>query len=176
MINEVSIQYAKSLFELTESVDDKRIDLENLKVLSEALLTNDVIKVMNHPLITNNAKKELIDNLIKEKVTTNFLYFIYVLIDNDRLMELANIREAYEALLNDCLNELCVKVVSKNELSKENEANLIDMLTKKYQKTIKLTKEIDSSLAGGIKVFVGNEIIDCSFDNMLLNLKNTLKG
>ena len=173
MINEVSIQYARSLFELS---DNKQIDLKNLEVMSSILKSDDVMKVMNHPLVESNAKKEIISNLIKDKVNPYFLHFMYVLVDNNRIDQITNIYETFQSLVDEENKILNVKVETKNPLTNMQEQKLIQTLKAKYQKDIIINQVINESLTGGIKIIVGNDILDASLDSMLLNLKNTLKG
>ena len=84
MINEVSLQYAKSLYELSTNLEK---DLNDLKVLTNAILeSNELVKVLKHPSISKDEKKQIFKELLKEKVENYFLYFIYVLVDNDRIL------------------------------------------------------------------------------------------
>lgn len=174
MINEVSLQYAKSLYELSKDLDQ---DLNDLEVLKSCISnSNELVKVLMHPSIFKEEKKELFKNLLSGKVEDYFLYFIYVLVDNERILELENIYDTFKMLVNEKKNILNCEVVSKYPLDKNIKEDLIKYLSQKYQKEIKLKETINDELIGGIKVIVQNEVIDYTFDSTLTNLKNTIKG
>lgn len=174
MINEVSLQYAKSLYDLSKDLDQ---DLNDLEVLKSCISnSNELVKVLMHPSISKEEKKELFKNLLSGKVEEYFLYFIYVLVDNERILELENIYDTFKMLVNEKKNILNCEVVSKYPLDKNIKEDLIKYLSQKYQKEIKLKETINDELIGGIKVIVQNEVIDYTIDSTLTNLKNTIKG
>lgn len=174
MINEVSLQYAKSLYELSKDLDQ---DLNDLEVLKSCISnSNELVKVLMHPSISKEEKKELFKNLLSGKVEDYFLYFIYVLVDNERILELENIYDTFKMLVDEKKNILNCEVVSKYPLDKNIKEDLIKYLSQKYQKEIKLKETINDELIGGIKVIVQNEVIDYTIDSTLTNLKNTIKG
>jgi len=129
-----------------------------------------------HPSISKEEKKELFKNLLSGKVEEYFLYFIYVLVDNERILELENIYDTFKMLVDEKKNILNCEVVSKYPLDKNIKEDLIKYLSQKYQKEIKLKETINDELIGGIKVIVQNEVIDYTIDSTLTNLKNTIKG
>lgn len=174
MINEVSLQYAKSLYDLSKDLEQ---DLNDLEVLKSCISnSNELVKVLMHPSISKEEKKELFKNLLSGKVEEYFLYFIYVLVDNERILELENIYDTFKMLVDEKKNILNCEVVSKYPLDKNIKEDLIKYLSQKYQKEIKLKETINDELIGGIKVIVQNEVIDYTIDSTLTNLKNTIKG
>ena len=174
MINEVSLQYAKSLYELSTNLEK---DLNDLKVLTNAILeSNELVKVLKHPSISKDEKKQIFKELLKENVENYFLYFIYVLVDNDRILELDNIYETFKMLHDESKNQVTAYVTTKYELTESTRHDLISFLENKYNKKINLSEKVDSTLIGGIKVVVENDVIDYTIDSRLENIKNTIKG
>ena len=174
MINEVSLQYAKSLYDLSNDLDK---DLNDLEVLKSCISnSNELVKVLMHPSISKEEKKELFKNLFSGKVEDYFLYFVYVLVDNERILELENIYDTFKMLVDEKNNILNCEVVSKYPLDNNVKEDLIKYLSQKYQKEIILKELVNDELIGGIKVIVQNEVIDYTIDSNLTNLKNTIKG
>lgn len=174
MINEVSLQYAKSLYDLSKDLDQ---DLNDLEVLKSCISnSNELVKVLLHPSISKEEKKELFKNLLSGKVEDYFLYFVYVLVDNERILELENIYDTFKMLVDEKNNILNCEVVSKYPLDNNVKEDLIKYLSQKYQKEIILKELVNDELIGGIKVIVQNEVIDYTIDSTLTNLKNTIKG
>ncbi len=174
MINEVSLQYAKSLYDLSKDLDQ---DLNDLEVLKSCISnSNELVKVLMHPSISKEEKKELFKNLFSGKVEDYFLYFVYVLVDNERILELENIYDTFKMLVDEKNNILNCEVVSKYPLDNNVKEDLIKYLSQKYQKEIILKELVNDELIGGIKIIVQNEVIDYTIDSTLTNLKNTIKG
>ena len=174
MINEVSLQYAKSLYDLSKDLDQ---DLNDLEVLKSCISnSNELVKVLMHPSISKEETKELFKNLLSGKVEDYFLYFIYVLVDNERILELENIYDTFKMLVDEKKNILNCEVISKYPLDNNIKEDLIKYLSQKYQKEIILKELVNDELIGGIKIIVQNEVIDYTIDSTLTNLKNTIKG
>lgn len=176
MITEVSIQYANALFELA-SEEEKQEFLNNLEVATQAIIHDEeVFKVFEHPQIASSKKKEIIINVFKNKVSDVFTNFLLVIIDHKRINELNNIKDAYELILNNYLKVLDATVYSKYPLTDIQKNNLTQTLKEHYQKDIRINEIIDDSLLAGIKVVVGNEVIDGTALTKMNKLKDMLKG
>ena len=174
MTNAVSLQYANSLFDL--SIDLEK-DLSDLEVIKSCISdSTELVKVLMHPSISKEEKKEIFKNLFENKVANYLLYFLYVLIDNERILELSNIYESFQMLVDEKYNMLRCHVISKHELTSNIKEDLIRYLENKYQMKILLTEQIDDTLIGGIKVMIRNEVIDYTFNYQLENMKNIIKG
>lgn len=175
MITDVSLQYARALFDLANS-DEKKVFYEILLVLEKVIIDDsEVLKVFEHPLLTPDQKKEIIKNTLDNKVSDTFLNFMYVVIDHHRINELANITSSYKMILDDYLGEKEVLVYSSYPLTLKQKENLCDNLGKHYNKQIKLIENVDSSLVGGIKIVVDNEIIDATILNKLEKVIDSIK-
>ncbi len=175
MVTDISLQYARALFELANN-DEKKDFYETLIIL-EKVITEDleVLKVFGHPLLTPDQKKEIIKNTLENKVSDTFLNFMYVIIDHHRINELPNITSSYKMILDDYLGEKEVLVYSSYPLTKIQILNLSNSLAKHYNKQIKIIEKIDNSLVGGIKIVVDNEIIDATILNKLEKVIDSIK-
>ena len=175
MITDVSLQYARALFDLANG-DEKQKFYETLLVLEEVIINDsEVLKVFEHPLLTPDQKKEIIKNTLDDKVSDTFLNFMYVVIDHHRINELANISSSYKMILDDYLKQKEVFVYSSYPLTKTQLENLSNSLSKHYQKRINIIENVDSSLVGGIKIVVDNEIIDATILNKLEKVIDSIK-
>ncbi len=175
MITDVSLQYARALFELANS-DEKQEFYETLLILEKVIINDrEVLKVFEHPLLTPDQKKEIIRNTLDNKVSDTFLNFMFVVIDHGRINELANITSSYKMILDDYLQQKEVLVYSSYPLTKIQLENLSKSLGKHYNKHIKIIENVDSTLVGGIKIVVDNEIIDATILNKLEKVIDSIK-
>lgn len=68
-----------------------------------------------------------------------------------------------------------VKASSKTKIDKVGQSEIEDFIKKRYKvKNVILDLEINEKLLGGIKIQVGDEIIDTTFKNKLRKLENYL--
>src|SRR5262245_8197090 len=102
--------------------------------------------------------------------------FVRVLADNGRLELLPEIRGQFEALRNEREGVIEAEVVSAFELSKPQLADLVQRLEKKTGKKIKAKVQLDKELIGGVKVVLGDKVIDGSARAQLGALETALKA
>ena len=102
--------------------------------------------------------------------------FVRVLAENGRLGLLPEIREQFDALRNQREGVIEAEVVSAFELSGPQLADLVQRLEKKTGKKVKAKVQLDKELIGGIKVVLGDKVIDGSARAQLGALEIALKG
>ena len=174
-VNDVSNEYAIALFDLAKEHNEVELVHNNLKVLVSSIEENpDFFKIINSYGLSNENKKDLISRILNLDENNYFLYFLYVLIDNNRFDQLKNILGSYYKLLLELNNQMEVTVYTKYSLTKEQKANLLIKLEKDFKKKIILTETIDNTLIGGIKVTVNDVIYDYTIDSQLEDLKYLL--
>ena len=102
--------------------------------------------------------------------------FIRVLAENGRLDLLPEIRTQFHALRNAREGVIEAEVFSAFELSKAQLADLIERLEKKTGRKVKAKVQLDKELIGGIKVVLGDKVIDGSARAQLGALETALKA
>ena len=175
MITSVSLQYAKALFDLAQDSNKVNEYYEYLKAVNEVLKDENTLKTLLHPLVKNEDRKEILKNTFKEYLDNCFLSFLYVLVDNDRLLEIENIVKSYKHYLNE-LNQVTDAIIfTKYEISDDELVNIKKNLENKFSKKINIKVNVDEKLIGGIVIQMDGKIIDGSMLYQLNDLKNELK-
>ena len=88
--------------------------------------------------------------------------FVRVLIENGRLTLLPEIREIYEELKNEREGVIDAVISSAYPLDSGQVASLVADLERRFKRKVKLRVEVDAGLIGGVRVEVGDEVIDGS--------------
>ncbi len=132
-----------------------RAYIENPKVLSSDL-QDAFLKVCGNQL------NESGQNLIK------------VLVEYGRLSILPAITSAFEELKAQDEGVLEAQIIAASKLSAAETKDLIKRLEEKFGKKVEATVSIDAEIIGGIKIIVGDTVIDASVKNQLQNLAYTL--
>lgn len=176
MATSVGIQYANALFEIAKEENQIKEYREELNVAKEVLIDNlDVYKTLIHPKVTVKERKLIINNTFEKYFHKNFLHFLYVLIDNNRLSDLPDIVEAFEILYQNSENYCIANIYVKYPLTEDKKNAVINSLTKKFGKKIHLNEIVDQSLIAGIKFEINGKVIDASMLKDMTDLKKELQ-
>jgi F-type H+-transporting ATPase subunit delta len=87
---------------------------------------------------------------------------VRVLIENGRLAMLPEVREIYEELKNDREGVIDVVITSAFPLDGGQVSALVADLERRSKRKVKPRVEVDSELIGGVRIRVGDEVIDGS--------------
>jgi F-type H+-transporting ATPase subunit delta len=102
--------------------------------------------------------------------------FVRVLADNGRIDVLSEIHAQYEELKNEREGVVEAEVYSAFEMDAAQLADLVARLEKKSGRKVKAQVSVDQALIGGVKVVIGDKVIDGSARAQLGALEIALKG
>jgi len=102
--------------------------------------------------------------------------FVRVLAENGRLEMLAEIRSQFEALKNEREGVVEVQVQTAFELDAAQLADLVTRLEKRTGRKVRAKVSVDRNLIGGVKVLIGDKVIDGSARAQLSALESALKA
>lgn len=102
--------------------------------------------------------------------------FVRVLAENDRLGVLAEIRTQYEALKNGREGVVEAEISTAFEMDQAQLADLVARLEKKTGRKVRARVSVDKSLIGGVKIAIGDQVIDGSARAQLGALETALKA
>jgi len=102
--------------------------------------------------------------------------FLRVLAENGRLELLPQIRAQFEALKNEREGVVEAEVYSAFDLSDAQVADLAQRLEKKTGRKVRTRVHIDKELIGGVKLLLGDKVIDGSARAQLRALEAALKA
>jgi F-type H+-transporting ATPase subunit delta len=102
--------------------------------------------------------------------------FVRVLAENGRLGVVTEIRAHFEALKNEREGTVDAEVYTAFEMDPGQLADLVSRLEKKTGRKVKTRVSVDKSLIGGVKVVIGDKVIDGSARAQLSALENALKA
>lgn len=165
-------EYAKALFDILLEKNKIGSILHEFVVIASTIDNdNDFIRLLEHPKITKDEKKSVVDQVFG-RIDKTLKHFLYVLIDNHRLQNIYAIYLAYCDLYNEFNQVLEVKAYTAIPLDTSRIEQLETQLSKKYNQKVIVANEMDTSIIGGIRLVVNNEVFDHTISNHLSNLKN----
>ena len=117
--------------------------------------------------------------LIKEvsgDLTAEQQNFVRVLVDNERLLVLPEIRDLFVALKNEHEGVREAQIASAFPLDDAALAALKADLEARFKAAINVTVTLAPELIGGVRIAVGDEVIDASVRGKLANMAAALKN
>jgi F-type H+-transporting ATPase subunit delta len=158
--------YAEALFRVAKS--------GNLAAWSD--LVSEMAQVASHPdvkALANNPKLsdqqivETFSSLLKSNVSPEAQNFIKMLAENGRLTLLPEIAEQFHALKNAQEGAADAEITSAFEMSDAQVKDLVATLEKKFGRKLNPSVAVDPALIGGVRVAVGDEVLDTSVRSKL---------
>ncbi|MGE5543771.1 MAG: F0F1 ATP synthase subunit delta [Bacillota bacterium] len=177
MLNKsVGRRYAEAFFAIAQ--EQNKIDefQQELGEVVDVILTNEELKAfMFHVLIPPQAKKDILSQLFADRVSAGTLNFLNLVMDKRRADHLGVIFEEYQTMADESKNVLKAEVASAKYVSEQDLAELENTLSAATGKKVRVKLTVDPSLIGGIKVRIGDRVIDASVVKKLDMLKSSLK-
>jgi F-type H+-transporting ATPase subunit delta len=102
--------------------------------------------------------------------------FVRVLAENKRLELLPEIQLQFEVLKNEHDGIVEAEVYSAFDLDDAQVGDLAQRLEKRTGRKVRTKVQVDKELIGGVKVVIGDKVIDGSARGQLAALENALKG
>lgn len=109
-----------------------------------------------------------------EKLNENAQNLIKVLVEYGRLSILPAITSAFEELKAQDEGVLDAQIIAAAKISDKEVKDLVKRLETKFGKKITASVTVDPEIIGGIKIVVGDTVIDASVKSQLQNLAYAL--
>jgi F-type H+-transporting ATPase subunit delta len=167
--------YAEAAFRLADAGGKLADWSATIGNLAQVAADARVAQAMHDPNTATDKVAGLFIGILSGKLTGDAENFVRVLAENRRLGVLPEIREQFEALKNARESVVDVEIHTAFPL---DDAQLADLKTRIEQQTKRKVKTRvieDKSLLGGVKVTIGDKVIDGSARAQLAALAATLK-
>ena len=164
--------YAEALFQSAKA------DLNGTQAWVEelAVIAGDagLQQFAGNPRVTTNQVFDLIVGLAKTALPDQAKNFLRTVIDNGRLNALPEMAEQFRALKNAQGGSSDALVYSAFPIDGAALANVAATLEKRFDRKLNVKVELDADLIGGIRVVVGDEVLDTSVKARLEQMKVAL--
>jgi F-type H+-transporting ATPase subunit delta len=162
---------------LADSVGKDAIKVQDeLKTFETIMSDNsDLSGMFANPSINHANKVKVLESIIEKtkpsKTTANFLR---ILLENGRIINLAEINKTFVTVLAERSGEVSANVTSARELTAKEQKDLQANIEKLTGKKVSLSYNIDTEIIGGIVTRIGSTVYDSSVKTQLQNLKQQL--
>jgi len=171
----VSRVYAQALLELAQAQDQADALAEEAGGLLELLAREpDLDVLLSSRALNSSQRSAVVEQLFKGKVSDVLYRFLQVVNRKDRLGALPGILSAYRVLVSEARGELDVDVFVAESLSDEAGRGVAASIGGAMGKQVQLRQHVDPELIGGLKVRVGDRLIDGSVATQLRIMRRKL--
>lgn len=176
MANEtVARRYAVAIFQLAS--EQRAVDPigKDLHLLSDAVYEDETTKrFFLSPVIERGQKERVLATAFAGKAHEVALHTLLLLVRKRRESLLKEIVRQYDVLQMEARGAEPLTVTSAKPLSPDELTALVSRLEKIYGKTFDVTQSVDSNLIGGVRIMMGDRLIDGSVEGRLAELSRTL--
>ncbi|HJV86690.1 MAG TPA: F0F1 ATP synthase subunit delta [Noviherbaspirillum sp.] len=153
--------YAEALFRVAKSGNIAAwTDLVSEMAAVAAL--PEVKSFASNPKLSDKQVAETFLSLLKSNVTPEAKNFVAMLVENGRLTLLPEVGAQFHALKNAAEGAADAEITSAFELTDAQVKDLVATLEKKFGRKLNPIVKVDNSLIGGVRVAVGDEVLDTS--------------
>lgn len=153
--------YAEALFRVAKS-GNLQAWSELVSELAHVATHPDVQALSRNPKVTDQQVVDTLLALLKSPVNDEAKNLIGMLVENGRVALLPEIGAQFHVLKNAQEGAADLAIASAFELNDAQVKELVATLEKKFGRKLNPSVSVDSSLIGGVRVVVGDEVLDTS--------------
>jgi F-type H+-transporting ATPase subunit delta len=164
--------YAEALFKAS-GADSSSVAVW-LDELAAVAGNPQLLQFADNPKATVQQVFDVVSGVVKTKLPEMGQNFLRAVIDNGRLPALPEIASQFRALMNAKQGSFDAVVYSAFDIDAASLAGLSGVLEKRFGRKLNLKVELQPELIGGIRVVVGDEVLDTSVKARLQQMKAAL--
>jgi F-type H+-transporting ATPase subunit delta len=167
--------YAQALFDIGLETGTVGQIYDDLHAAHNALngLDADLLTFFNLPQFRRDAKRRIITLAFEGKVGRPVLGLLHVLVEKRREPLLDNVVEEFDRYRDQHEGRLRARVVTARKLDDELLNALRLAIEQRTQKSVDLTETIDPEVLGGLRVNVGDRVLDGTLRRSLQDMRRS---
>lgn len=164
--------YAEALFQ--SSKGDLSGTMQWLDALAAVAGDAQLLQYAGNPKVTDQQVQDLVVDVAKVQLPDTGRNFLRAVIENGRLAALPQVAEQFRAMKNAQSGSSDAVVYSAFPIAAGALGDVAQTLEKRFGRKLNVTVQEDPSLIGGIRVVVGDEVLDTSVKARLEQMKVAL--
>lgn len=154
--------YAEAVFRLAQEKNTLDQWSRMLRLLDIVVRDERVARCIGNPNVSREQLEGLVLGVCGEQLDGVGRNFVQVLIDNGRLALVPQIQATFERLKLEHEGALDAQIYSAFAIDDAQVAQLVRKLESSYQRKIRVQVSVDPQLIGGIKIVVGDKVLDAT--------------
>jgi F-type H+-transporting ATPase subunit delta len=168
--------YAVAVYRLAKEKNALAKWSDMLALASAVVADPQMQAVIEDPKFIAADIERLVLAVCGDKLDESGVNLIKLLVEYDRLTMLPDIAGIFEELKAQDEGTLEAEITAATALNDAQVKTLVDQLQTKFGKKVEANVKVDPEIIGGIKIVVGDTVIDASVRGRLQEMAYTLKG
>jgi F-type H+-transporting ATPase subunit delta len=165
--------YAEALFQVAVKGDLKQAGAQ-IDALADVSANAQLRQFADSPKTTTAQVVEVMTSVVKLPLSDASKNLLRTVIENGRLAALPEIASQFHVLANASAGVSDAVIYSAFDMSAEQVADVVVSLEKRFGRKLNASVQVQADLIGGIRVVVGDEVLDTSIKARLEQMKAAL--
>ena len=166
--------YAEALFKASSNGADLNSTVAWVEELAAIAADPQLRQLADSPKVTTEQVLDVITGVARSALPDAARNFLRVIIENGRLDALPEVAVQFRGIVNRLNGSSDAIVYSAFPVEEAALNDISAALQKRFGRKLNLTVKIDESLIGGVRVVVGDEVLDTSVKARLEQMKAAL--
>ena len=173
--NSVERVYAEAIFQMAQESGRLAETVEELEQLEELLAAEPgAIRLFASKVLSTEERAGSLERVFKGKVSDLLYRFLSVVNQKDRMGDLPGILRAFSALYDEREGVVEVDAYLAQRMDDAEAAGIAERIGQVLGRKVVLHQYVDPSLVGGLKLRIGDEVIDGSVTAQLRILREKM--
>jgi F-type H+-transporting ATPase subunit delta len=164
--------YAEALFKAAKG--DAAAAVQWIDELAAVAGNEQLLQFADNPKVTSQQVFDVVTGVCKQALPEIARNFLRTVIDNGRVAVLPEIAQQFRSHVNAQLGASDAVVYSAYDIDSAALADLAGVLEKRFARKLNLQVVLQPELIGGVRVVVGDEVLDTSVKARLEQMKVAL--
>jgi F-type H+-transporting ATPase subunit delta len=165
--------YAEALFKASGQADTAAL-VAQVQALADVAGHAQLRQFASNPKVTPAQVADVVASVLKSPLADTVRNLLQTVIENDRLAALPDIAAQFQSLVNARSGVSDAVVHSAYPIAPAQLGEVVAALEKRFGRRLNARVVVDPALIGGIRVVVGDEVLDTSVQARLEQMKAAL--
>ncbi len=174
----LAMMYARSLMELVEAKGGRDAAMDTLGELEDIveMARSDAkfAEFLSSRVLAVAKRSKSLEHIFKDKINITTLRFLQVVNEKGRLSRLPTMVAAFDAIVQEKFGRVEVDVFTAEPIDPEVSRRIAGRLGETIKKEVIVHPYTDSTMIGGIRLRMGDQLIDASVSMQLRKLRDRL--
>ncbi len=168
--------YSEALFALAIEQDSVDVLAEQVKAAELAFSENpDFLGLLTHPKITREEKLSVVEQVFRGRFDDALTGLLTVIVEKGRGCEISAVFRNFLDKVREYRKIGVASVVSATELTGEQKSRIEEkLLSQTDYESFEMQYSVDASLIGGMKIRIGDRVVDASIQSKLARMAGSL--
>lgn len=168
--------YAVAIFKLAKQNNKLQHWADELNFINAVVADAQVSAMIDDPKLSASALEQALLHIMAGKLSDTAVNLVKLLVENNRLTIVHDIVAAFQTLKDEDEGVLEAELTTAVKPADAQVKDLVKQLEAKFGKKIEAEVKVDPDLIGGIKIVVGDTVIDASIAGQLKSMEYAIKS